>query len=205
MVARPIPNTYPPCYEILTGLKHWLLAQQFPGTTVPVLVRTVSDAMARRWVEADAATTRRDPLAEARALHQRVAQGLSVAAAGREFGLSRTDASHRLRLLRLVPEVREQVVRGELAPGLARALVGLEESQQRAMADHIRRKRLTARQVEALVKAWKTGWTEPSPSVAPYKCRFFHVSPSSTGNDKMSGDMGRAGQGSGQPWPIGNG
>lgn len=114
----------------------------------------------------------RDPLAEARALHQRVAQGLSVAAAGREFGLSRTDASHRLRLLRLVPEVREQVVRGELAPGLARALVGLEEFQQREMADHIRRKRLTARQVEALVKAWKTGWTEPSPSVAtlPLRC-----------------------------------
>ncbi|MFZ1643842.1 MAG: metal-dependent hydrolase [Candidatus Contendobacter sp.] len=40
---------------------------------------------------------------------------------------------------------------------------------------------------------------------SPYKCRFFHVSPSSTGNDKMSGDMGRAGQGSGQPWPIGKG
>jgi len=62
LVARPIPNTYPPCYEILTGLKHWLLAQRLPGTTMPVLVRTVSDAMARRWVEADAATTRRDPL-----------------------------------------------------------------------------------------------------------------------------------------------
>jgi hypothetical protein len=39
----------------------------------------------------------------------------------------------------------------------------------------------------------------------PYKCRFFHVSPSSTGNDKLSGEMGMAGQGSGQPWPIGNG
>ena len=38
-----------------------------------------------------------------------------------------------------------------------------------------------------------------------YKCRFFHVSPSSTGNDKLSGEMGRAGQGSGQPWPSGNG
>ena len=38
-----------------------------------------------------------------------------------------------------------------------------------------------------------------------YKCRFFHVSPSSTGNDKLSGDMGMAGQGSGQPWPRGNG
>ena len=39
----------------------------------------------------------------------------------------------------------------------------------------------------------------------PYKCRFFHASPSSIGNDKVSEGMGRAGQGSGQPWPIGNG
>ena len=38
-----------------------------------------------------------------------------------------------------------------------------------------------------------------------YKCRFFHVSSSSIGNDKISGDMDGAGQGSGQPWPRGNG
>ena len=41
--------------------------------------------------------------------------------------------------------------------------------------------------------------------LVPYKCRFFHVSPSSTGNDKLSWEMGTAGQGSGQPWPRGNG
>mgnify|MGYP001489681597 CR=1 FL=1 len=114
VIARLIPDTQPPNYSILTGLKHWLMAQRLLRATMPVLVRTVSDAMSRRWVEADAATTRLDPLAEARALHQRVAQGLSVAAAGRGFGLSRTDVSRRPRLLRLTPEVREQVVRGEL-------------------------------------------------------------------------------------------
>lgn len=40
---------------------------------------------------------------------------------------------------------------------------------------------------------------------AAYKCRFFHVSSSSIGNDKISGDMDGVGQGSGQPWPRGNG
>ena len=39
----------------------------------------------------------------------------------------------------------------------------------------------------------------------PYKCRFFHVSPTGTGNGGLSGRMGPAGQGSGQPWPRGNG
>ena len=38
-----------------------------------------------------------------------------------------------------------------------------------------------------------------------YKCRFFHVSPAHTGNGELSVEMGTAGQGSGQPWPTGNG
>jgi len=157
VIARPLPSARPVCYEILTGLKQWLLAQRMPLATMPVVVREVSDAVARRWVEADATTVNRDPLAEARALRERVAQGLSVAAAGREFGLSRTNASHRLRLLRLTPDVQTMIVAGVLAPGLARALVGLEESTQRALAGRIQRERLTARQVEQLARAYKTG------------------------------------------------
>ena len=40
----------------------------------------------------------------------------------------------------------------------------------------------------------------------PYKCRFFYVSPCSVGNDKPSVGMSSPpGQGSGQPWPRGNG
>jgi ParB family transcriptional regulator, chromosome partitioning protein len=157
VIARPLPDGPPDGYEILTGLKQWLLAQRIPRATVPVVVREVGDAVARRWVEVDARATDRDPLAEARALAERVAQGLSVAAAGREFGLSRTDASHRLRLLRLAPDVRAMIAAGALAPGLARALVGLEEAAQRALAGRIRRERLTARQVEQLARAHKTG------------------------------------------------
>ena len=51
--------------------------------------------------------------------------------------------------------------------------------------------------------------TIAAPADPAHVCRhlssFFHVSLSGTGNDEMPGDMGRAGQGSGQPWPIGNG
>ncbi len=46
---------------------------------------------------------------------------------------------------------------GALAPGLARALVELEESEQRALTARIRGERLTARQVEKLAKGYKTG------------------------------------------------
>lgn len=125
VTARPLAGASAVDHEILAGLKNWLLAQRLGARTVPVLIRDVTDTVARSWVEADAGDPKRDPIAIARAIGERVERGASVAAAGREFGLSRTDAAHRLRLLRLAPDVMERVASGELAPGTARALVGL--------------------------------------------------------------------------------
>ena len=88
-------------------------------------------------------------------------RGRSVAAAGRALGLSRTEASHRLRLLRLAPGVRAQVAAGALEPGKARALVGLPARDQIELARRIAREGLTTRQVEALAKARKPGGRYP--------------------------------------------
>lgn len=163
--VRPLSAGPAGDYEILAGLKHWLLAQRLGVPAMPVAVRDVGDGTARRWVEAEAeaSASARDPIAVARAIGRRVREGASVAAAGREFGLTRTDASHRLRLLRLVPDVREQVARGELAPGTARALVGLEPAFQRDLAARIRRERLTSREAEALAQTAKGGAGPPAP------------------------------------------
>ena len=52
VVARFLPGADPPHYEILSGLKHWLLAQRMPLATVPVQIVTgISDEMARLLVE----------------------------------------------------------------------------------------------------------------------------------------------------------
>ncbi|MFZ1493356.1 MAG: ParB N-terminal domain-containing protein [Candidatus Competibacter denitrificans] len=157
VIVRPLPGDPPPNYEILFGLKRWLLAQRLHLTTVPVDIRAVDDETARCWVEADGGDPSvENPLTLARAIQRRVAEGLKVAAAGREFGLSRTDASHRLRLLRLAPDVLEHVATGDLAPSTARVLVGLKPNQQRAMVERIQREGLSTRQVEAFTKAWRT-------------------------------------------------
>jgi ParB family chromosome partitioning protein len=157
VIVRPLPGTQPPNYEILFGLKNWLLAQRLGLVKAPVTIRTVGDEIARRWVEADSRSSRsaENPIIVARAIQRRVREGLKVAAAGRELGLSRTDASHRLRLLRLAPDILERVASGELAPGTARALVGLTLERQRRLADHIRCEGLSTRQVETLVRVWK--------------------------------------------------
>jgi len=84
-----------------------------------------------------------------------VTRGRSVAAAGRTLGLSRTEASHRLRLLRLAPSVQARVAIGALELGKARALVGLPERAQLDLAQRIAREGLTTRQVETLAKAYK--------------------------------------------------
>jgi len=158
VTVRPLPGATPPCYEILTGLRHWLLAQRAELATVPVQVRdSLSEEDARRLVEQDAGREQTDPLAEAQAIQAEVAQGRSVAAAGRALGLSRTEASHRLRLLRLAPSVQARVARGELELGKARALVGLPERAQLDLAQRIAREELTTRQVEALAKVYKQG------------------------------------------------
>jgi ParB family chromosome partitioning protein len=158
VTVRPLPGTIPPRYEILAGLKHWLLAQRAELATVPVQVRErLSDDDARRLVELDTGQTLRDPLAEARAIQAEVARGRSIAAVGRALGLSRTEASHRLRLLRLAPSLQQQVATRALETGKARALVGLSERAQLDLAGRIARENLTTRQVEALAKAGKQG------------------------------------------------
>ena len=133
---------------------------------MPVHVQdSLSEEVARRLVEQDAGQAPPDPIAEARAIQAEVTQGRSVAAVGRDRGLSRTEASHRLRLLRLAPSVQARVANGELELGKARALVGLPERVQLDLAQRIVREGLTTRQVEALAKAGKPG-SGPSPAGA---------------------------------------
>jgi ParB family chromosome partitioning protein len=162
VTVRPLPGTIPPHYEILTGLQHWLLAQRAQLATVPVLVRErLSDDDAGQLVAQDTGQDCPHPIVEARAIRSEVDRGRSVAAAGRALGLSRTEASHRLRLLRLAPSVQMRVATGELETGKARALVGLPERAQLDLARRIAREGLTTRQVEALAKAGKQGGGPP--------------------------------------------
>jgi ParB family chromosome partitioning protein len=158
VTARPLPGAPPPRYEILAGLQHWLLAQRAQLATVPIhLLTCPSNEDARRLVELDAGQAPPDPLAEARAIQAEVARGRSIAAVGRERGLSRTEASHRLRRLRLAPSLQQQVTTGALTIGKARTLVGLPEHAQFDLARRIAQEVLTTHQVESLAKAGKPG------------------------------------------------
>ncbi|HPE72612.1 MAG TPA: hypothetical protein PK018_10685, partial [Candidatus Competibacter sp.] len=129
VTVRPIAETWPQRYEILTGLKHWLLAQRAELPTIAVQVREpLSDEQAYQLILLDSGHEAANPIDEARMIQTEVAQGKSITAAGRELGLSRTEASHRLRLLQLAPCVQALIAAGQLEMGKARPLVGLPAS-----------------------------------------------------------------------------
>ena len=156
VTVRPLAATGPQRYEILTGLKHWLLAQRAALPTLAVQVREpLSDAQAYQLILLDAGHEAANPIAEARMIQTEVAQGKSITTAGRALGLSRTEASHRLRLLQLASSVQARIAAGQLEMGKARPLVGLPASVQLELVQRLVWEKLNTRQVEALAKAYK--------------------------------------------------
>jgi ParB family chromosome partitioning protein len=67
-------------------------------------------------------------------------------------GKQRTTVTNLLRLLRLTPEVRERLERGELEMGHARALLTLPPERQVELAREVSRRGLSVRQTEQLAR-----------------------------------------------------
>lgn len=155
-------------YEIVAGERRWRAAQRAGLETIPALVRELDDrqAMAIALVEN---IQREDlgPLDEAAALKRLLAEyGMTHEEIADAVGRSRTAVSNLLRLLNLVPEVRQMLHDGELEMGHARALLGLPVDEQVAAGREVVRRSLSVRQTEALVKRLLSG-VAPTPEPDP--------------------------------------
>ncbi len=163
VTVRSIPETRPTRYEIVSGEKQWLAAQKAGLSKIAVLVRdSLEDEEVRRVQSLPAEGVPSNPIQEARALEQRVRQGISITHAGAALGYTRSVASHLLRLLRLEPTVQQWIAEGTLSVGQAKVLVGLEPKRQLDLARRIRRERLTVRQVEALMRQIRRDPRDPA-------------------------------------------
>ena len=127
VTVRPLPGTTPPRYEILTGLRHCLLAQRAELATVHIHLRdSLSDDEARRLVELDAGPDGRDPLPKP----GHPSRGLTRPKHCRRWA---RDGAVPYRSLASVTAAAARPQRasvgrpGELEIGKARALVGLPE------------------------------------------------------------------------------
>ncbi|MEZ5966558.1 MAG: ParB/RepB/Spo0J family partition protein [Planctomycetota bacterium] len=144
--------------EIVAGERRWRAAKLAGLERIPVVVRQVADdAAAVLALVENVQRTDLGPLEKARAF-QKLTQltGAKHDEIAKRLGLDRSTVTNFVRLLDLSEPVQALVSRGTLSMGHARALLGLESTQQQALADRVVRERMSVRDVETKVQELKS-------------------------------------------------
>ena len=152
-------------YTIVAGERRWRAAQLAGLSEIPALVRTVEQN--RRLELALIENIQREdlnPIETAVAFARLIEQHkLSHEQVAERTGKDRSTITNFLRLLKLPREVQEDLGRGDISMGHARALLGLPTAAaQRQASQQILDKRLSVRETEKLVK----NLTTPKPEGA---------------------------------------
>ena len=152
LLARPHPTT-PNRFQIIAGERRWRAAQQAGLHAVPTLIRTLSDAdaMAAALVEN---LQRQDlnAIEEAQGYHRLTEEfGLTQERLAEAVGKSRSHVANTMRLRQLPATVQEEVRKGSLSAGHARALLSHPDPAKAALA--VIARGLNVRQTEALAPA----------------------------------------------------
>src|SRR5262249_11088034 len=133
ILARPLAEGG---YEIIAGERRWRAARLAGLTSVPVLVRDVSDrhALAMALIE-NIQREDLNPLEEAAGLKRLLDElGMTHTEAAEALGRSRAAITNALRLLELAPPVQELLREGKLDMGHGRALLALPALAQVELA-----------------------------------------------------------------------
>ncbi len=146
-------------YELVAGERRWRAAQKAGLPEIPAVVRELSDLEALDLalvenLQREALTPMETARAFAR-LHEEF--GLTHQEIAERVGISRAQVTNTMRLLQLPESVQRLVEEGVLAPGLARALVGLAPETARTLAERAVAEGWTARRMEREVKRARAG------------------------------------------------
>ena len=146
-------------YELIAGERRLRAAVKAGLKAVPVIVREANDNEALQLALVEN-LQREDlnPVEEARAferLHEEF--GLKQDEIADRVGKSRSTVANSVRLLALPQELQQEIARGRLSMGQARALLGLEQEPLiMAAAREVMDKDLSARETERLVRRLKS-------------------------------------------------
>ncbi|MBV8524560.1 MAG: ParB/RepB/Spo0J family partition protein, partial [Acetobacteraceae bacterium] len=168
LLGRPHPSIQGR-YQIIAGERRWRAAQAAGLNEVPALIRAMDDpeALASALVE-NLQREDLNPLEEAegfrRLLNEFSMTQEKLAAA---VGKSRSHIANTLRLLQLPRSIQDQLKRGALSAGHARALL-LHPDPERA-AETVLGKGLNVRQTELLASTSRARRTPASDSARPPK------------------------------------
>lgn len=161
-LAQPVlvsPSAVPGEYELIAGERRLRAAKMAGLTEIPAVVRQVTDRQ-RHELALIENLQREDlnPLEEAQSVKKLMAAfSLTQEEAARVLGKSRSAVANKLRLLDLPEDVRKALSEGEITEGHARALLGVEDDEEKAaLARRILAEKLTVRDVERLVTDWQS-------------------------------------------------
>ena len=163
-IIQPIavrPNKYDPGkFEIVAGERRWLAAQKAGLNEVPVIVLNIDDQKSLEIAIVENVQRQDLNIIEEAKGYQRLSQ---------EFGYdhdkisilmskSRSHVSNTLRLLTLPDDVVGLLEEGKLTAGQARPLIGMPNASE--SAEKIEKKKVAAREGEAMAKQTKTKISE---------------------------------------------
>jgi ParB family chromosome partitioning protein len=153
-------------YEIVAGERRWRAAQRAGLLKVPVAVRDIPDErlLAAALIE-NIQRENLNPIEEAHA-YRRLADDLHLTQEqiAESVGKDRSSIANYIRLLKLPPEVRENIAAGTLSMGHARALAGVpDEARQLTLARDVVARQLSVRETEALIRKPEADVPRPAP------------------------------------------
>lgn len=151
LTVRRLQSGY---YQIIAGERRWRAARMAGLSEVPAVVIEADDrkAMELAMIE-NLQREDLNPMEEAEGYQVLMEQyGMTQEETAQRVGKSRPAVANALRLLKLCEAVRKLVEDGALSGGHGRALVTLNEKQQKEAAEAIVKGDLSVRQTEALVK-----------------------------------------------------
>ena len=168
IIVRPIGNNQ---YEIIAGERRWRAAKLANLNEVPVIIKNIPDesALAMALIE-NIQREDLNPLEEAVGIKRLIDEfNMTHEEAADAVGKSRVTVSNLLRLLTLTKPVQDRLLSGKIDMGHARALIGLEGSQQIMLCEEVIQKNLSVREVEALVKNLQNSYKTDKPTSSPKK------------------------------------
>lgn len=157
-------------YQLVAGERRWRAARMVGLDEVPVLVREMSEAEVMEFgLVENLQREDLNPLEEASGYQELVSTyGLTQEQVAKRMGKSRPVIANALRILNLSPGALERLEKGELTPGHARVLAGLESHQlMDQMAAEVVKASLTVRQLEKLAAQAKKEAVAPAAEKKP--------------------------------------
>ncbi|MCD5401522.1 ParB/RepB/Spo0J family partition protein [candidate division NPL-UPA2 bacterium] len=145
-------------YEIIAGERRLRAAREAGLEKIPAIIREVSEGeMLEISLMENIQREDLNPLEEAEALWRLLEEfELTQEELARRLGKERSTLANTLRLLKLPPEVQEEVREGAISAGHARALLALPDAkEQKKLVSHIKQRRLSVRETEKLVESLK--------------------------------------------------